>query len=182
MTTKLLEVPYYSQLDKGAEYYTNDCLAACLRMVWGYTQIKNGGEDSDIITVNDFSKYIYKRSGDLGGILDIYKLPASKTIAYKPVSKSVSGITPKRIRKSIDLEWPVIALVLYSHIRQIKPIGHFIVISGYDDTCFVYQDPYYVCFGGKDKYVPELNLTNALAPKTNEYFSNPYQGLIHHSI
>lgn len=182
MTTKLLEVPYYSQLDKGAEYYSNDCLAACLRMVWGYTQIKNGGEDSDIITVNDFSRYIYKRSGDLGGILDVYKLPASKTIAYIPVSKKPKGITPERIKQSIDKEWPVIALVLYSHIRQIKPIGHFITIVGYDDTCFIYHDPYYPCLGGKDKYVPYNILDKALAPESNPYFSNPYQGLIHKSI
>ena len=181
MNTKILNVPYFSQLDQGAEYYTNDCLAACFRMVWGYTQIQKYGKDNLSVTVNNFGNAIYKSRKSLGGITDIYKLPVNKALPYKPVSKS-SGITLDRIKSSIDLEWPVIALVLYSHIRQISPIGHFITIVGYDDTCFVYHDPYYTGNDGKNRYTPADNLNNALNPEQNKYFSNPYQGLIYRGV
>jgi len=184
---KLLKVPYYSQLGKGAEYYINDCLAACFRMVWGYYRLSLGLDNPADVTVNDFSKDIYNSTHSLGSVLDVYKLKSPRTIPYVPVSKD-NGITVSKITRSIDNDWPVIALILYNKIRDIKPIGHFVVVTGYDDDNLFIHDPYYVydcndnlnC--GENRKVGQLEFNTALNPGENKYFSNPYQGLVHRDI
>ena len=182
----ILDVPYYSQLTKGAEYYINDCLAACFRMVWGYYRVKNELSNPDDVTVNMFSRDIYNSTHDLGSILDVYKLKSPRTIPYKPVSKELESITIPNIEKQLDNEWPVICLILYDKIRDIKPIGHFVVAVGYDADSIFIHDPYYECTDkitdiacGSFRKVAKSDFDKALNPGVNKYFSNPYQGLVH---
>lgn len=181
--TKILDVSYFSQLSKGAEYYTNDCLAAVFRMVWGYTRIQAGKQDLESVTVNDFSRDIYQSTMSLGGILDVYKLKSPRRIPYQPISK-VLFIT--RIQQEIDNGWPVITLGLYNHIRPTqKPIGHFVAVVGYDEDKIIYHDPYYPidCEDGLScgafRSVNQLDFNKFLNPGPNPYFSNMYQGLVH---
>ena len=182
---KTLEIPYYSQLDKGAEYYINDCLAACMRMVWGYYRLSLGKENPVNVTVNEFSKIIYESTADLGSILDVYKLPYPRAIPYVPVSKE-NGITIDRIKSEIENNHPVIALILYDKIRQIKSIGHFVVVVGYDENNLIIHDPYYKCSGntsreltcGAYRKVIQIDFDKAVNPGVNKYFSNSYQGLV----
>lgn len=209
--TKILEVPYYSQLGKGAEYYVNDCLAACFRMVWGYYRLKLGKSNPDDVTVNEFSRIILDSTYDLGSILDVYKLPYPRAIPYKPVSKE-RGITIDRIKESIKQDWPVIALGVRGYIPN-RPLpqstgGHFVVVTGYDHDSIYIHDPYsefevetltdlengseYKAVTNIGSYlkVNQLDFINFVTNgkwtdskgRTKTYFSNIYQGLIWQGI
>lgn len=182
---KLLEVPYYSQLGDDADYYVNDCLAAAFRMIWGWYRLHIGKDNPDNVTVNDFARDIYQSSADLGSVLDVYQLPFPRAIPYMPVSKS-NGITIHRIEQELQNNHPVIALIEYSKIRAVKPMGHFVVITGYDHKYFTINDPYYVW---EDKGPIDVNegwgleihkdlFDTALNPDETKAFSNPYQGLV----
>jgi uncharacterized protein YvpB len=186
--TKILEVPYYSQLGKGAEYYVNDCLAACMRMVWGYYRLKLGKDNPETVTVNEFSRLILDSTYDLGSILDVYKLPYPRAIPYKPVSKD-SGTTIDRIQESIKQDWPVICLGVRGYIPN-RPLpqstgGHFVVVVGYDHDSIYIHDPYSMDDTGKNFKVNQLDFIKFLTNgrwQDRTYFSNVYQGLIHQSI
>lgn len=209
--TKILEVPYYSQLGKGAEYYYNDCLAASFRMVWAHYRLKLGRDNPPNVTVNEFSRIILDSTYDLGSVLDVYKLPYPRAIPYKPVSKE-RGITIDRIQESIKQDWPVIALGVRGYIPN-RPLpestgGHFVVVTGYDHDSIYIHDPYSefeiehikdletgseyqtVTNIGQNLKVNQLDFIRFITNGKwkNEkgiekvYFSNIYQGLIHQDI
>lgn len=191
--TKILDVPYYSQLDKGSEYFVNDCLAACMRSVWGYYRLSLGKVNPDDVTVNEFSRIILDSTYDLGSILDVYKLPYPRAIPYKPVSKD-NGITIDRIQESIKQGWPVIALGVRGYIPN-RPLpqstgGHFVVVTGYDHDSIYIHDSYAMGDTGKNLKVNQLDFIKFITTgkwtdnrgRTKTYFSNPYQGLIWQGI
>lgn len=202
--SKILDVPYYSQLGSGAEYYMNDCLAACFRMVWGYYRLSLGKLNPDTVTVYEFSRLILDSTYDLGGILDVYKLPYPRAIPYKPVSKG-NGITIDRIKKSIDNDWPVIALGTRGYIPN-RPLpastgGHFVVVTGYDECSMFIHDPYdheeikthkhagiYTDVYNNSGYNLRVDINEFDDFITHgswqgkKYFANIYQGLIHWGI
>lgn len=182
--TKILDVPYYSQLGNNADYYVNDCLAACFRMVWGYYRLKLGKNNPDNVTVNEFSKIILDSTYDMGSILDVYKLPYPRAIPYKPVSKEW-GVTIPRIQESIKQGWPVIALGVRGYIPN-RPLpqstgGHFVVVTGYDHDSIYIHEPYSSDDTSKNFKVNQLDFERFLTNgkwQDKVYFSNSYQGLI----
>lgn len=139
----VLNVPYYSQITSpGATADRNDCGETCVRMVIGHLLKTAGLQDFAGITIDDLTRDAGKSPnaflslGQIERLLHLYGCPSA---AY-----SIGGVTIERVRASIDVGVPVIALVTYKHILPADAFNgsHFVLLIGYSSTEVVIHDPY----------------------------------------
>lgn len=183
-TAVVIDVPHYSQEGPTAKLYFNDCGPACVRMVWGWQQVRLGRADSPAVTIDAMARRVLRSAKAFSSILELQRLGGMYGLNLRPVSRD-AGITPDRIRSEIGMGLPLIALVLYGELsgRQNKGFtgGHFVVVVGYDADGYYLNDPDWYgkrASEGKGWRVPAAEFEQALNPGANRWFSNPYQGCL----
>ncbi len=129
MTVKVLDVPYYSQLDNKYEPYAA-CNVTSLAMCLSYWEINH----PEYMQLED---YLLQMAVDQG--LNRFTVAGIKALAelFEGIKDHITEQgTLQDIRDSIDKGWPVIV-----HGYFTQP-GHIIVIRGYTKEGFIVNDPY----------------------------------------
>jgi hypothetical protein len=138
-----LDIPYRSQWDKiDASDYESDCGPTCAAMILNYHNIASTpnsiyAENFPHKGVKDFTNF-----NELIGVFRKHKVD----ISYRAASNRQEAL--HNLRANIDAGKPMIALILYKPWRSYGPIrandfdgGHFVVVTGYDDTNITMHDP-----------------------------------------
>lgn len=133
-----LNIPYRSQWDKDAQSHSADCGPTCAAMVLNYHNVDMSPDkmyhhlppkEADEFTF--FSELISVINGL--NVKSSYKL-------YGDRNQALAGL-----RSNIDAGKPMIALVKYQPWRSLtgNPFdwGHFVVVTGYDNTHIYINDP-----------------------------------------
>lgn len=162
----LLYVPYKSQWATGAASKVNDCGVAAVAMLLDFYG-KLGG-----LTIDQLSAQTALASSDVGLMPEQL---VSLMRKHGLQARVVTNTTNAMLMTEIDAGRPVIALIAYRYIlgredqadRVPGDDGHFIVVTGYDDTHFVANDSDY--WGarvaeGHNTLIPIDQLDRALAP------------------
>jgi len=144
----ILDVPYKSQWDAEGNLTNNDCGPACVSMVLNYY-----GENT---TINE----VFKRTGAGQGLINISQLQKAIS-SYGYESYFEIGKTWDDCRNLLNQNTPPILLIHYGPLssRQDKNYsgGHFIVLTGEDNDCWICNDPdfwgQYRQDGGQHRYL-----------------------------
>lgn len=188
---KLLDVPYINQEAPDARRYRNDCGPACVLMLMQY-QDRKINVTSPSITVDQLSAETSLAQSDIG--LTSVELV---TLARKHglTLRVGSGIDESFIVGQINAGNPVLCLISYAEIlgrqNQGDRLGHFVVVTGYDDFNVYYHDPDFWDAGtfraimGKNFACPwsQFNRALAKAPAANQaciigqYFQSTRMGV-----
>lgn len=136
----ILNVPLLPQWGTGANRVVNDCGPASVGMCLGFYH-KLGALTVDILALETGLRY-----SDSGLMpLDLVRLAARHDLA----AHVTVGVTETELRAEIDAGRPVILLFAYRFILGRLDItdnvpgsdGHFAVLTGYDDTHWIIDDP-----------------------------------------
>ncbi len=138
--TKLLNVPWISQLGYGADIYNNDCGPACCSMVVAALK-------GDIVSPNEW----YKMDGWGKPTTDIgtyaYQLQAALNL-FEIESMLDNVLSLYELQTYINAGRLIIPLVDYgvfsdAGLTQIKGhFGHWFLVIGYDEWNIITLDPY----------------------------------------
>jgi hypothetical protein len=161
--TKILSVPYVSQIDSNSDNRNNDCGIAAALMLCKFQLQQKAYGDIPLLTVDNLIQYTPLASKDapislsaIGSLLHLLGVSHIYT----------NQLTPAELRRQIDIGKPVFVLLNYKHIHptQSTDMGHFLVVIGYNDNGFWLHDPYKL---GRSVYVTEFALTNAMTKLGN---------------
>lgn len=162
LDTKIIDVPYYSQLVSGALKFRQDCGVACIKMLCEFHKI----ETPTIDRMSELTSLMVKDNG-----LTLQQLDS--LAKYYGLSTFVIDATIQRIKILIDSQTPLVVLIDYEYIPNRwdkKYTGqHFVVVTGYDDNYIYYNDPDYPNETGKNVKTPITNFDNALRKANPNY-------------
>lgn len=138
----ILDVPYHSQEDATAKAAWADCGPTSLRMILAWNEVRNGRPDLDI-TVDDVTSTVGigpKQFSSFGMLI-----PAARHFGLEMYHSNQATIP--RIKREIDAGRPTLQLVHYGSFSQRMhkrfTSGHFLVVTGYNDTHIIVNDPYW---------------------------------------
>lgn len=129
---KNINVPYKSQHDQDARRTANDCGPASIAMILNYY-----GES---VTTDE----VFLRTGADQGLIGISEMKSAIEYYGYGYSRPLKQ-TPDDIKKYIDQDIPVIALVKYGSLKSVQDKtfkgGHFFVVVGYREDGYFVNDP-----------------------------------------
>jgi len=135
-----LDIPYRSQQDADANENLADCGPTCVAMVLNYYGIA--------MTPNNV--YRHMSAVPEGQFPKVYQLKEALAKFNLPNQRDQylsKWNALENLRQKIDAGHPMIALVKYQPWRQstgnLFDWGHFVVVTGYDDTNIYFHDPIY---------------------------------------
>lgn len=147
MTEKKLQVPYRSQWDKDAKDHSGDCGPTSV------TMLLNGKRVA--ITPDEMYAYIGVRP-KFTSISDLKNAAwgaGQLTLTYKAYSNASQALL--ELKRNIDEGHAFIALVKYKPWVTLTgnkfEYGHFLVVSGYDDTHVYVHDPLFGLWAQRSK-------------------------------
>lgn len=146
MAISVITTPFVSQIGPGADQRKYDCGGAAAAMVIeGTTGIQ--------VSVDDLM-------GDLGDVYVTYNGMQSLVEPYGIVLDSQWFNSPDVLRKYVQLQAPVLVVVVYKHLNLYARKGswHWIWIIDADEHGFYYHDSW----AGPNQYVDDQTLFRAM--------------------
>lgn len=133
-----LSVPYRSQWDEDATTHDADCGPTCLAMILNFFDVS--------ITPDAVYGFLsHKDKGDFTSIQELISIFSHHGVTAKRRQFSDQTTALNQLRANIDAGHPMIALVKYQPWIEATGIdykwGHFVVVTGYDDTHITMHDP-----------------------------------------
>ena len=143
-----LDIPYRSQWDSDAKFNNSDCGPTCAAMLLNYNG-KNATPDGiyNFITPrgpNDFT-FVWE-------LVNVFK---AHQVTARNIQYDTKGTAFHHLRANIDAGKPMIALVKYqpwiSATGNSYQWGHFVVVTGYDNTNVYMHDPLFGMWASRSK-------------------------------
>jgi ABC-type bacteriocin/lantibiotic exporter with double-glycine peptidase domain len=137
MKKLITPMPYISQEDVGAKAFANDCGPTCLAMMFAHYGLARN------ISVDRICRDIGIAPRGKGSFAGLNQLifAASK---YGLKLKHHRPVALPEIVLEIDADRPVLALIHYGSLSRRQSTfngGHFVVVTGYDDSGLLVHDP-----------------------------------------
>jgi hypothetical protein len=136
---KILDVPWLSQLGRGAEYAVGDCGPACVAMLLRWRGTAG-------VAVDDVARATGRPAGFVSAhVLDLIGAARRWGLGLW----WAKGLALADLRREIEAGYPAIALVHYpslpARVRYDKSYQecHFVVVMGWTDDAVLYHDPYW---------------------------------------
>ena len=176
----LIDVPYYSQVGKDADWGRNDCGPACIRMLVGWDAARKGQPDPAAITVDSLYRQLNVGTDGYTGWTQLTGLAAGQGLTLQFSSQA----TVPNLRREIDAGRPAMVLVLYSYIKNRQSSytgGHYLVVVGYTTDTMIVHDPLWYAARakeGRNRRIPLAEFESAQKATPNPYFRYPFQGLL----
>lgn len=178
----LIDVPYYSQEDKEAQWAGNDCGIACVYMLVAFHR-----QEPPDFTIDWLAKKVLPRPSAFAYTSHLVRAGALAGVEMmsSDFRDPALQLNPSNIKNEIDKGRPVIQLIGYGHLTQrlnqkFKG-GHYVVVVGYNEFGYFINDPDW--YGprrleGKSWFVPRIEFEQAILAQPG-WFSIPYQGVFY---
>jgi hypothetical protein len=176
----LIDMPYYSQIGKNADWGRNDCGPSCIRMMIGWHFKRQGKPDPADITVDSLYQQLNVGTDGYTGWTQLTGLAAGHGLTLQFSSQA----TVPNLRREIDAGRPALVLVLYSHVKDRQSRytgGHYLVVVGYTTNTVIVHDPLFYApraKEGRNRHIPLVEFEAAQKAAPNPYFRYPNQALL----
>lgn len=176
----ILDVPYHSQEDTDAKYAWADCGPTSMRMIIAWNAVRQGLPNPEL-TIDEVSRTVGIGPKEFSHFAML--IPAGRKFGLEFYHTNQATIP--RIKREIDAGRPVLQLVRYGsysgrqHTRFTA--GHFMVVTGYNDTHMIVNDPYWAAprrEEGQYWQIPLAEFEHSIGPEGSALAGNmPYQAL-----